>query len=79
MERLIADARSWFRAAGNQRVVQRSIRVSLVVGTVLVAINHGDTLLESGINAQLVWKIPLTYLVPYSVSTYAAVDALLSS
>jgi len=54
------------------------MKVALVVGTILVAINHGNVLLGSGVSSDLYWKIPLTYLVPFSVSTYAAVDAILA-
>ena len=69
---------SWLDVATRNRVVVRSVRVSLVVGTILVAINHGNVLLGGGFSADLLWKIPLTYLVPYSVSTYASVDAIFS-
>ena len=69
---------SWLEAATLKQVVSRSLRVSLIVGTVLIGINHGDVLLGSAASPDLLWKVPLTYLVPYSVSTYASVDALLS-
>lgn len=61
-------------------VVKRSRKVSLIVGTILVAINQGDLLLGAFHGAvvapELLWKVPLTYCVPYAVSTYAAVDAM---
>ncbi len=69
---------SWLEAATLNQVVTRSMRVSLVVGTILVGINHGDVLIGAGISPDMLWKIPLTYLVPYSVSTYASVDSILS-
>lgn len=69
---------SWLEAATLNEVVTRSMRVSLIVGTILVGINHGDVLLGAGLSPGMFWKIPLTYLVPYSVSTYASVDAILS-
>ena len=69
---------SWFQVATRNRVVARSLRVSLIVGTILVGINHGNVLIGGGAEIDLVWKVPLTYLVPYAVSTYAAVDAILS-
>lgn len=69
---------SWYQVATRRQVVARSLRVSLIVGTILVGINHGNVLLGGGAATDLVWKIPLTYMVPYAVSTYAAVDAILS-
>lgn len=58
-------------------VVARSLRVSALIGTLLVAINQGDALLAGTFAGELYWKIPLTYLVPYVVSTHASVAAIL--
>ena len=71
--------RAWLRTARRRDVVLRSARVSLLVGTLLVAINQGDVLAGDTLPMELFWKIPLTYCVPYGVSTYAAVDAILSA
>ena len=49
---------------------KRSAFTSLVVGTILVAINQGDLLLHGTWFASLVWKIPLTYAVPFCVATW---------
>jgi hypothetical protein len=46
------------------------------VGTVLALINHGDLILEMSLPRENILQILLTYLVPYSVSTYSAVKAL---
>ncbi len=69
---------TWFGVALRPNVVKRSLKVSVLVGTILVAINQGNVLLGDLQSADLYWKIPLTYCVPYAVSTYAAVDAILS-
>ncbi|MEM8917480.1 MAG: nitrate/nitrite transporter NrtS [Pseudomonadota bacterium] len=55
--------------------VKRALKVGLVVGTILIGINQGD-LIAAG-QWPPVWKIALTYLVPYSVSSYSTA-ALLS-
>lgn len=52
-------------------LVIRSLVISVVVGTVLTAINQGNTLIGGTVGAELFWKIPLTYTVPYFVSTIA--------
>ena len=49
----------------------RAAATSAVVGTLLVAINQGDALLTGHAGASLWWRIPLTYLVPFSVSLHA--------
>lgn len=50
-----------------------SLKVALVVGTMLNVINQADALLG---HAQIDWiKLLLTYLVPFGVSTYGAVSA----
>jgi hypothetical protein len=53
-------------------VLRTALLTSAVVGTVLTAINQGNVLLDGRFPAELWWKIPLTYSVPYSVSTRAA-------
>ena len=44
---------------------------ALVVGTLLTAINQGDMIL-SGL-APPIWKVILTYCVPYCVTTWGAI------
>lgn len=56
----------------------RSLRVAAVVGTLLVAINHGDRMVHGELDFGAYLKMGLTYLVPYGVATYAAVSARLS-
>lgn len=51
-------------------VIRRSLKVSLIIGTLLVLINQGDYVLTG--EWPPVWKIILTYLVPYGVASYAA-------
>lgn len=69
----------WRALAFSQPVVRRSLRVALVVGTLLILINHGDALLRGDLGAGRVARMMLTYLVPYGVSTFAAVQALLEA
>ena len=57
-------------------VPRRSLLVSLIVGTILNAINQGDVLFGAG-QLDLV-KLFLTYLVPYCVATYGAVSYRIS-
>jgi hypothetical protein len=54
-------------------VPTRSLKVAIIVGTALNAINQGDALFG---DASVNWfKLMLTYFMPYAVSTYGAVAA----
>ena len=53
-------------------MLKRSLVAALVVGTVLTALNQGDSILSGQWNNTLYWKIPLTYCVPFIVATYGA-------
>ena len=66
-------ARCLFCALRHGRLVRRSLTVAAVVGTLLIAINQGDVIVGGDLPASLVWKMPLTYTVPYSVATFGAI------
>lgn len=68
--------RGWLAVAVERSVVRRALAVAAVVGTVLVAINHGDALLRGDISVGRVVRILLTMAVPYCVSTYSSVATL---
>ena len=66
----------WLRIAARSDVRNRALKVAALVGTILVAINQGETVLAGNFTPALVAKILLTYGVPYGVSTYAGVEAI---
>ena len=68
----------WIKIALEPDVVRRSIRYAIIVGIVLIAINHGDTILSGKIGVSHILKMALTVLVPYAVSTAASVGAIQS-
>ena len=68
--------RCWRCALTYLPMLRRSAVIAGVVGTLLLAINHGDVLLGGHWAAALAWKAPLTYLVPFVV---ASCGALLNS
>lgn len=70
---------AWLSLATRRDVMRRSTKVSIVVGTVLALINHGDSILGGTLTVQGVARIVLTYLVPFSVSTWASVQSLRSN
>lgn len=55
-------------------LLRRSLRVALVVGTLLTLINQGPTLWSQPVTAGLAVRIGLTYVVPFCVATYGALS-----
>jgi hypothetical protein len=58
----------------------RALRVALLVGTCLTILNQGDVIagaITDGATPHLalLWKVPLTYVVPFLVSMYSSVAA----
>lgn len=68
--------RRWLQIALRHDIRMRAIKVALIVGTVLTAINQGDLLLAGQLSPGMLAKIVLTYCVPYCVSTYVGVEAV---
>ena len=50
--------------------LRQTIRVALVIGTVIFAINQLDVVLAHKANAATYLKGALSYLVPFAVSNY---------
>ena len=67
---------SWLHDATQRPVVLRALSYALGVGTILIAINHGDALLAGDLDAPRLARMGLTALVPYCVSTASSVGAL---
>ena len=63
----------YFQAWFARTTFIRAIKVSAIVGTILILINQGD-LIASGAAPPL-WKVLLTYTVPYAVSSWSSVAA----
>jgi len=55
--------------------VSRAIMVALVVGPILIIINHHDALMKYEFNDHLYFKCILTFFVPYCVSAYSSARA----
>jgi hypothetical protein len=53
----------------------RAIKVAVIVGPILTVINQGDVLLSGQYSPRVFLKILLTFLVPYSVSSFSSARA----
>ncbi|WP_428101182.1 nitrate/nitrite transporter NrtS [Candidatus Rariloculus sp.] len=67
---------SWLSIVTQPRVWRRALLYGLVVGAILIAINHGDALLRGDIDGVRILKMILTPLVPFVVSTQSSVGAI---
>ena len=65
--------------ATDSRVVGRALLYALGVGSLLIAINHGDAVLSGNLSSGQLVKMGLTALVPYAVSTLSSVSAMRGS
>ena len=59
-------------------VIRRAFVYAVVVGAILIAINHGDRLLQGDLDARRGVKLVLTPLVPFFVSLLSSASALRS-
>ena len=72
-DRMGAD---WLRLALSPQVVRRASKYAVVVGAILIAINHWDALLAGDLSGGRLAKMALTVCVPYLVSTFSSVGAM---
>ena len=74
---IAALMRDWFVLAFKSSVVKRSLKYAVVVGSILIAINHSDAILSHTVSFSRFLRMMLTVLVPYTVSTLSSVGTLL--
>lgn len=67
---------SWMRLAFSGPVWRRALKVAVLVGSILVAVNQGGVILQGEFDVICLLKIGLTFMVPYFVSTFSSVAAL---
>ncbi len=66
----------WLCVARDPAVVRRALGYALVVGAILIAINHGSALLRGEVDGSRLLQMGLTAMVPYCVSTSSSVGAI---
>ena len=65
----------FFELALDAKVLFRSVKIALTVGSIYNLINQGDILLSGQFENLNYIKLTLTYMTPFFVSTYAATMA----
>jgi hypothetical protein len=71
------SVRRWLQVATSGPVVRRALKFAVVVGAILITINHGDAIVAGEIDSTRLAKMMLTVFVPYAVSTASSVAAIL--
>lgn len=69
----------WVSIAFTGPVVRRGLKYAVIVGAVLIMINHGDALMAGHVERPQYIKMALTVVVPYCVSVLSSVGALLDA
>ena len=64
----------WFRLAAHPATVRRALVTALIVGALLIAINHGAAIISGQVTRTRIFQMCLTVLVPYIVSTVSSVS-----
>ncbi|HUA38042.1 MAG TPA: nitrate/nitrite transporter NrtS [Candidatus Sulfopaludibacter sp.] len=69
--------KEWLQLAFQYSVVKRALKYAVVVGIILIAINHGVAIVSGRVTRGAVIQMLLTVMVPYAVSTMSSVGALM--
>jgi hypothetical protein len=70
---------NFFKAACMPSVALRAVKVALVITPILTVFNHFQEIVELELGLGFWFQVFLTFLVPYSVSTYSSATALLGA
>jgi hypothetical protein len=69
----------WFGIAVSPRVMRRSACYAIVVGSLLILINHGACILDEMYTPECFLQSILSVIVPYIVVTVSSVQATISN
>ena len=64
---------AWIRSAAHPETVRRALMTALIVGFVLIAVNHEPAIISGQITRERIIEMCLTVVVPYVVSTVSSV------
>jgi len=71
--------REWLKTALDPRVIGCALKYAVIVGTILIFINHGDRILNNDVDGLCLLKMGVTVIVPYFVSTPSSVESIKKS
>ena len=64
---------AWIRSAAHPATARRALITAVIVGVVLIAVNHGPAIISGQITRARIIQMCLTVIVPYVVSTVSSV------
>jgi hypothetical protein len=64
---------AWIRSAAHPATARRALITAVIVGAVLIAVNHGPAIISGQITGARIIQMCLTVIVPYVVSTVSSV------
>ncbi len=67
---------SFLEIAFQAKVAKRAIIMAVIVGGILIGINHGNCIVKGDFNSACLLQSVLTFFVPYTVSTVSSVMAI---
>lgn len=70
------QANSWSALLTDRAIVTRGLWFAAIVGSILIAINHGDAILQGDVSTARMARMGLTVLVPYCVSVISSISAI---
>lgn len=70
-------SKEWLDIACRRSIVMRGLKYGVVVGSILILINHGNAIVEGTVDSTRIVQMILTVLVPYCVSTASSVGAVM--
>ncbi len=69
----------WLTLCFTKPVMRRASWSALIVGAILILINHGNSILKGEVDVTRILQMCFTVIVPYVVSTVSSVSTLLSA
>lgn len=69
--------KQFFKYAAQKNSLKKSLKIALLVGTILALINHAGAIFDWNFNTPIIFQIVLDYFVPFGVASYSAAMELI--
>jgi len=76
MRPIVSEYREILHLLRSRPVLLRAIKYAVVVGILLLVINHGDAIVHGDLTPGRLVRMGLTVLVPFGVSAFSSIGAL---
>ncbi len=69
--------KQFFRYVAQKNSLKKSVKIALLVGTILALINHAGAIFGWSFTTTMIFQIVLDYFVPFGVASYSAAMELI--